>query len=203
MELLIATKNQGKLEEIKKLFYQSAVPVTLYFLPDFGITADCDETGKTFTGNATIKSLFYGEFVKGRGIYVVGDDSGLAVDALDGAPGIYSSRYSGPGATDETNMAKLLQGLQNEKNRSAKFITAASLSLEGNVIRTFTGEVEGVIIDDRRGDGGFGYDPIFFYPPYEKTFAQLSTEEKNRISHRARAFQKIKNYLENLQGKPF
>lgn len=195
IKLLIATKNQGKLEEIKTLFRDSRAHVNLYFLPDFGIAADCAETGKTFAENATIKSLFYGEFVRGRGIYVVGDDSGLTVDALGGAPGIYSSRYSGPGATDETNIVKLLNELHREGNRDAKFITTASLSLEGTLLKTFTGEVEGTIIDEGRGDGGFGYDPVFYYPPLNKTFAQLTREEKNLVSHRARAFQKLKDYI--------
>jgi len=196
IELLAATKNKGKLREIEKLFSSSSVGVKLYFLPDFDITVDCPETGETFIENASIKSLFYGKFVPD--IYTVGDDSGLAVEALNGEPGIYSARYSGPGATDEKNIIKLLEQLKGVQNRKAKFVTAVCLSKNGQVIQTFTGEAAGIIIDEKRGTGGFGYDPVFYYPPLKRTFAELSTEEKNRISHRARAFQKLKAFLESL-----
>jgi XTP/dITP diphosphohydrolase len=194
-DLLAATRNRGKLKEIKKLFRGGSIRVKLYFLPDFNISVDCLETGETFIENAIQKSLFYGKLV--TDIYTVGDDSGLAVDALNGGPGIYSSRYSGPGATDEKNMVKLLEQLQGIENRKAKFVTAVCLSKNGQVIRTFTGEVEGIIIHEKRGSGGFGYDPVFYYPSLGKTFAELTTEEKNRISHRARAFQKLKEFLES------
>ncbi|MGD2085125.1 MAG: RdgB/HAM1 family non-canonical purine NTP pyrophosphatase [Candidatus Aminicenantes bacterium] len=195
-ELLAATKNRGKLREIEKLFTGGSFRVKLYFLPDFNITVDCPETGETFIENAIQKSLFYGKLVPD--IYTVGDDSGLAVEALNGGPGIYSSRYSGPGATDEKNIVKLLEQLKNINNRKAKFVTAVCLSRNGQVIQTFTGEVEGIIIDEKRGSGGFGYDPLFYYPQFKKTFAELTTEEKNRISHRARAFHKLRDFLENL-----
>ena len=196
IELLAATKNKGKLREIEKLFTGGSIRVKLYFLPDFNITVDCPETGGTFIENATQKSLFYGKQVPD--IYTVGDDSGLAVEALNGAPGIYSSRYSGPGATDEKNIIKLLGQLKGIKNRKAKFVTAVCLSKNGQVIEIFTGEVEGIIIDKKQGSGGFGYDPVFYYQPLKKSFAELSTEEKNQISHRARAFQKLKTFLESL-----
>ena len=196
LELLAATKNQGKLKEIEKLFSGGSIRVKLYFLPDFHITVDCPEMGKTFIENAEQKSRFYGKLVPG--IYTVGEDSGLAVEALNGGPGIYSSRYSGPGATDEKNIVKLLEQLKDIENRKAKFVAAVCLSKNGQVIRTFTGEVEGVIIDEKRGNRGFGYDPVFYYPPLKKTFAELATEEKNQISYRARAFQKLKEFLESL-----
>jgi len=196
IELLAATRNRGKLKEIEKLFAGGSIRVKLYFLPDFNISVDCLETGETFIENAIQKSLFYGKLV--TDIYTVGDDSGLAVEALNGGPGIYSSRYSGPGATDEKNIVKLLEQLQGIENRKAKFVTAVCLSKNGQVIRTFTGEVEGIIIHEKRGSGGFGYDPVFYFPPLKKTFAELTTEEKNRISHRARAFQKLKEFLESL-----
>ena len=195
IELLAATKNKGKLREIEKLFSSSSVGVKLYFLPDFDIAVDCPETGETFIENASIKSLFFGKFVPD--IYTVGDDSGLAVEALNGEPGIYSARYSGPGATDEKNIIKLLEQLKGVQNRKAKFVTAVCLSKNGQVIQTFTGGAAGIIIDEKRGTGGFGYDPVFYYPPFKKTFAELTTGEKNRISHRARAFQKLKAFLEN------
>ena len=194
IELLAATKNKGKLREIDTLFTHRPNRVKLYFLPDFNITADCPETGKTFIENATIKSLFYGKMVPE--VYTVGDDSGLMVEALGGEPGVYSARYSGAGATDDRNTARLLAELRNISNREAKFVTAVCLSKNGNVIETFTGEVKGVIIDEKRGTNGFGYDPVFYYPPLKKTFAQLSTGEKNRISHRAQAFGKLKAFLD-------
>jgi len=196
LHLLAATKNRGKLKEIEKLFSSSSIRVKLYFLPDFHITVDCLETGKTFIENAEQKSRFYGKLVPD--MYTVGEDSGLVVEALNGGPGIYSSRYSGPGATEEKNIVKLLEQLQGIENRKAKFVTAVCLSKNGQVIQTFTGEVEGIIIDEKRGSGGFGYDPVFYYPPLKKTFAELTTEEKNQISHRARAFQKLREFLESL-----
>ncbi len=201
IEILAATTNRGKVREIEKLFTPSLIQVKLYFLPDFNIMVDCPEAGETFLENAVAKSLFYGKFVPH--LYTVGDDSGLVVEALDGGPGIYSSRYSGPDATDEKNIVKLLEQLKGIENRKAKFVTAVCLSRNGQIIKTFTGEVEGIIIDEKRGSGGFGYDPVFFYPPLKKTFAQLSTEEKNRISHRARAFQKLKDFLESSKEFSF
>jgi XTP/dITP diphosphohydrolase len=198
IELLAATKNKGKVKEIEKIFVNRSIKLKLYFLPDFNITADCPERGKTFIENATAKSLFYGKFVPH--IYTAGDDSGLAVEALNGAPGIYSSRYSGPGAADEKNIVRLLQQLKGIQYPKAKFITAVCLSKNGLVIKTFTGEVEGIIIDEKRGSQGFGYDPVFYYPPLKKTFAELSTEEKNRISHRARAFKKLGDFLESVES---
>jgi XTP/dITP diphosphohydrolase len=195
-DLLAATRNEGKHKEIEKLFTGGSIRVKLYFLPDFNITVDCLETGETFIENAVQKSLFYGKLVPD--MYTVGDDSGLVVEALNGRPGIYSSRYSGPGATDERNIVKLLEQLQGIENRKAKFVTAVCLSKNGQVIQTFSGEVEGIIIDEKRGSGGFGYDPVFYYPLLRRTFAELTTEEKNQISHRARAFQKLKEFLESL-----
>jgi XTP/dITP diphosphohydrolase len=198
-ELLVATKNRGKLEEIKKIFENSSLDIKLQFLPDFGITADCPENGLTFFENATAKSLFYGSYVPE--LYTVGDDSGLSVDALNGAPGVFSSRFAGEDATDDRNTEKLLTKLQGKKNRKAKFVTALTLTRDGQIIAIFNGEVEGEIIDERRGSHGFGYDPVFYYPPLEKTFAELNTEEKNKISHRARAFKQLKEYLENESTK--
>ena len=120
------------------------------------------------------------------------------MEALNGAPGVYSSRYSGPGATDEKNLLELLEQLRGIENRAAKFVTAVCLSKAGQVIATFSGEAAGILLQERRGSGGFGYDPVFYYPPLKKTFAQLSTAEKNQISHRARAFRQLQEFLVNL-----
>jgi XTP/dITP diphosphohydrolase len=193
IELLAATTNKGKLDEIKHLFAQSNIPLKLYSLRDFNIDIESPETGNTFAENAEMKSLFYSSRVPS--IYVAGDDSGLAVEALNGAPGVYSARFSGPDAADDKNTAKLLELLKGADNRSAKFVTAVCLSKNGETIATFSGEVNGIIIDEKRGTNGFGYDPVFFYPPLKKTFAELTTEEKNRISHRARAFEQLKDFF--------
>ncbi|MCP5047183.1 MAG: RdgB/HAM1 family non-canonical purine NTP pyrophosphatase [bacterium] len=196
IKLLAATTNKGKLEEIKDLFDSSSVQIKLYSLSDFNITADCPETGETFAENAAQKSLFYSQMAPD--IYTAGDDSGLAVEALNGEPGVYSSRYSGPNATDDKNTAKLLEQLKGIPNRNAKFVTTVCLSKNGQLIATFTGEVKGIIIDERQGNNGFGYDPVFYYPPYKKTFAQLTTEEKNHISHRSQAFEQLKDYFTKI-----
>lgn len=203
IELLIATKNQGKRDEIHQLFLDQNLDINLYSLSDLGIDEDFPENGSSFIENATGKSLFYNSLTRQKGIekkigeplVTIGDDSGLSVEALNGAPGILSSRYSGPGANDEKNIAKLLHELQGIENRQAKFVCTLCLSFNGNILATFTGEVQGIIIDEKRGHHGFGYDPIFFYPPLQKTFAEIPAQEKNRISHRASAFTQLKNFL--------
>lgn len=194
IELLVATKNNGKLKEIEKLFQDFPFPIKMYCLTDLGIDADCPETGRTFHENAKAKALFYG--TNFPHMYTVGDDSGLSVEALDGAPGVYSARFSGPDSTDERNIAKLLHELKDISNPKAKFVTVLCLCKDNTVIEYFQGEVEGVIITEKRGSNGFGYDPVFYYPPLQKTFAELSTQEKNRISHRSRAFQQLKEFIE-------
>ncbi len=205
LKLLAATKNNGKIKEIHRLFAESFLPIKVYSLADFNIDCDAPETGETFLENSREKSLFYSRMVKD--VYTAADDSGLAVKALEGRPGVHSARYaSGAGAEsgqpkdDEKNIDKLLQELKDVavENRGAKFVTVITLSRNGCVMESFFGEVKGIILTEKRGKGGFGYDPLFFYPPLQKTFGELSTEEKNKISHRARAFQKLKEYLSSL-----
>ncbi len=196
IELLAATFNKGKLKEIESLVAESRVPLKLLALPDFNITERCPEKGSTFMENAEAKSLFYGRFKPD--IYTIGEDSGLEVEALNGAPGIHSARFSGHDSTDEKNIHKLLHQLKTIGNRRAKFITALCLSRNGTIIKTFIGEVTGTILHDLRGTNGFGYDPVFYYPLLKKTFAEISTEMKNRISHRARAFSQLIEYFEEL-----
>jgi XTP/dITP diphosphohydrolase len=195
MDLLAATTNKGKIKEIERLFKDSSLDIKLYSPSDFNIDSDIPEKGNTFLENATEKSLFYSRMV--RDIFTIADDSGLAVEALGGKPGVHSARYAGQSKDDEKNIEKLLKELKNIQNRKAKFITVVTLSKNGKAINSFTGEVEGIILKGKRGTGGFGYDPIFFYPPLQKTFAELTTEEKNQISHRANAFKKLKNFLLN------
>ncbi|MCU0289192.1 MAG: RdgB/HAM1 family non-canonical purine NTP pyrophosphatase [Acidobacteria bacterium] len=203
LKLLTATRNKGKIKEIERLFAGSSLPVTVHSLTDFNIDTDAPETGATFLENSIEKSLFYSRMV--RDIYTVADDSGLVVKALDGRPGVHSARYAaGPdqARSDEKNIEKLLLELNNipMENRQAKFVTVITLALNGDVIKSFYGEVKGIILMEKRGTDGFGYDPVFFYPPLQKTFAELSIEEKNKISHRARAFQKLKKYITHSLG---
>ena len=153
-----------------------------------------EEKGHTFLDNALGKSLFYGQKWKDM---ILGEDSGLAIDYLDGAPGIFSARFSGPGATDEKNILKVLGLLEDvaKKNRQAKFVSCMVLSLQGKVLTQIQEEVQGFITFEKEGRYGFGYDPIFYYPPLQKTFAELPPEEKNEISHRGRALKRLKDYL--------
>lgn len=195
MKLLAATTNEGKIREIKKLLKESSLEIEFYSLADFNITVDCPETGDTFLENSIEKSLFYSRMK--RDMYTIADDSGLAVEALGGRPGVHSARYAGEPKDDEKNIQKLLRELDYVENRKAKFVTVVTLAKNGRVIKSFTGEVEGIILKEKRGTGGFGYDPIFYYPPFQKTFAQLTAEEKNQISHRAIAFNKLKSFLKN------
>jgi len=201
LELLAATKNKGKAKEIERLCAGSSLPIKVYSLADFNITVDCPEAGETFLENSIEKSLFYSRMVKD--VYTAADDSGLVVEALGGRPGVHSARYASGNhqpKDDEKNIEKLLRELKDipGENRRAKFVTAITLSRNGSVMESFCGEVEGIILTEKRGVGGFGYDPVFFYPPLQKTFGELSTAEKNKISHRARAFQKLKEYLSSL-----
>ena len=199
MDILVATNNKGKIKEIERLLTDRSKSVKLYSLSDFNIDGDCPETGQTFLENSVEKALYYSRIAEKHtpAIYTVADDSGLAVEVLGGRPGVHSARYAGLPTNDEKNIQKLLDELKDKENRKAKFVTVVTLARNGKVIESFTGEVEGILLREKRGSGGFGYDPIFYYPPLQKTFAELSTEEKNRISHRANAFKKLKEFLES------
>ncbi len=187
--ILVATKNQGKVREILKLLKNTGLDIDVKSLNDLNISDEFEETGSTFASNAIGKSLFYSKLSPKR--LTIADDSGLMVDALDGHPGVYSARYSGVDATDKKNNEKLIGKLSNINNRSARFITVVSISINGKLIKTFEGTVEGSILAEPRGEGGFGYDPLFYYTPLKKTFAELSIEIKNNISHRAKAIKKM------------
>jgi len=192
-EMLIATTNRGKIREIEALLKEDFRDIRLHSLSDLGISTACSEDGKTFLENAAAKSLFYSNMAKN--ILTMADDSGLVVEALQGEPGVHSARYAGDDGNDEKNIVKLLRELRHVENRHAKFVTEIVLSKNGRVIRSFHGEVEGIMLPEKRGSGGFGYDPVFYYPPLGRTFAQLSTLQKNRISHRAAALNKLKAFL--------
>ncbi len=198
MKLLMATTNKGKIEEIDALFREAGLAVRVLSLEDMGIDTDCPETGDTFLANATEKAQFYSRLA--GDMLTAADDSGLAVEALNGAPGVFSARYAGLSSSDDRNTEKLLKQLEHESNRNARFVTVAALVQSGQRIASFTGEVSGTIIKEKRGTNGFGYDPVFYYSPFQKTFAQLTTAEKNKISHRANAFKKLTKFLSTYTG---
>jgi XTP/dITP diphosphohydrolase len=196
--LLIATKNAHKAAEIRAILGAEWDVTDLNAHPEVSAP---EETGATFAENAAIKAVAASRRFAG---FVLSDDSGLEVDALDGAPGVISARYAGQDATDADNREKLLRALAAEevrgKARSARFRCVMCVAREGEVIGVFDGAVEGVIVNHERGTGGFGYDPLFVPAGYCETFAQLSAEVKNRESHRARALVKAREFLLGLHG---
>jgi XTP/dITP diphosphohydrolase len=186
--LLLATRNSHKTREFAEILGPGFDVCDLAEAVEFPVVA---ETGLTFEANAILKAV---EASKHRHGLIVADDSGLEVDALQGAPGIYSARYAGEHATGAANVAKLLGELAEcgPGPRSARFRCALALAQEGALVGTFDGMVEGTIVDAPRGDGGFGYDPVFEPRGYDQTFAELSSDEKNRISHRAQAIRSLR-----------
>jgi XTP/dITP diphosphohydrolase len=195
--LLIATRNPGKMREIGRIL--EGLPLRLVSLADLGIEAEAEEPAATFRGNAMAKSLFYSRL---SGTLTAAEDSGLRVDALGGRPGVLSARYGGPGLDDAGRLALVLRELRGveESRRGARFVCWIALSRRGRLLRTFRGTVEGRILRRPRGENGFGYDPIFFVPELDRTTAQLAPAEKNLISHRGRAFRRLKDYLAGLYG---
>lgn len=192
MELLFATNNKHKINEIRDLLDNN---FKILGLADVNITEDIPEDAETLAENA----LFKARFVHDRtGLNVFADDTGLEVEALGGAPGVYSARYAGEGRSFDDNINKLLEQMADAEDRRARFRTVIALILEGNEY-LFEGTVEGVITSERRGNGGFGYDPVFLPDGYDLTFAEIPLSEKNRISHRARAMRKLLNFLKERQ----
>ncbi|HSA92890.1 MAG TPA: RdgB/HAM1 family non-canonical purine NTP pyrophosphatase [Terriglobales bacterium] len=184
--VLIATSNPGKLRDFAGAAAESDIEVAA--IPDFSSLPTIVEDGPTFEANARAKAEHYSRYVPGD--LVLADDSGLEVEALGGAPGVRSARYSGESATDELNNVRLLQELEGvpDDRRSARFVCVIAVARDGRTLDTFQGEAAGVILCEALGSGGFGYDPLFFFPPLRKTFAQLSPEEKAKVSHRGAAF---------------
>ncbi|MCH5212167.1 MAG: XTP/dITP diphosphatase [Oscillospiraceae bacterium] len=182
MRIIAATKNAGKIREFEKIF--SGLGFEIISQAEAGIDVDVEEIGDTFAKNALIKARAVAML---SDEYVLADDSGLCVDALDGRPGVRSARYAGEGASDSEKIAKLLGELEGETNRKAKFVAnIAFIFPDGRELIT-QGEVYGRILDKPRGENGFGYDPVFYSDELEKTFAEASSDEKNRVSHRGRA----------------
>jgi XTP/dITP diphosphohydrolase len=193
MDLLLATRNAHKTREFAEILGEAFRVTDLSSLGDF---SPIEETGRTFAENAIVKALTASQ---DRHLLVIADDSGLEVDALDGAPGIYSARYAGANATDEQNIEKLSRELAGRDSRKARFRCVIALARNGKLLGTFEGTVEGTIVDLARGHGGFGYDPIFLPDGFDKTFGELPAETKNRISHRAKAIAALRDALSRMR----
>ncbi|HPF00628.1 MAG TPA: non-canonical purine NTP diphosphatase [Bacteroidales bacterium] len=188
MKLVFATNNAYKLTEARQILSDGVDVISLY---DAGFDSDIEETGLTLEENASLKARTVFE---ATGLNCFADDTGLEVDALDGRPGVFSARYAGSGHNFSANVDKLLDELTNVENRKARFRTAISLILDGKEY-LFEGIVNGEIMHERAGAGGFGYDPVFRPEQYQLSFAELSAEEKNTISHRGKALQKMVEFL--------
>ena len=190
-KLVFANNNDHKLEEVAAILVDQ---VELLSLNDIGCQADIPETAETLEGNALLKSSY---IYKNYHLDCFADDTGLEVEALNGAPGVYSARYAGGEGHDaQANMLKLLHELDGKENRKAQFRTAISLILDGKEY-LFEGVIKGEIIKEKRGDSGFGYDPVFMPEGYDRTFAELGNDIKNQISHRALAVQKLCEFLQS------
>ena len=195
-KLIVASNNEHKINEIKQIL--SKLPLEVISLKEANIDIDVEETGSTFMENAYLKASEIFKVTQGN--MVLADDSGLSVESLDGAPGIFSARFAGVHGNNKANNEKLLSLLEgkNVDERKAKFICAMVLIINDNEIVKVQGEAEGIITAEFRGEEGFGYDPLFFVEKYNKTFAQMTSDEKNAISHRGKALNRLKSELEKL-----
>jgi XTP/dITP diphosphohydrolase len=188
-KIIAATRNQHKVEEYRELLAgQDLEIVSLNDYPDY---EEPEENGRTFEDNANIKALAAAKYCD---TLAFADDSGLEVEALDNAPGIYSSRYA---ENDPARIARILKELEDKENRRARFVCVISIAFNKEIVGSFRGEVYGRIIDAPRGENGFGYDPVFVPDGFDKTFAELSSEDKNKISHRANAVEKVIEFVED------
>jgi XTP/dITP diphosphohydrolase len=199
VKLFLASSNPGKLEEYRVLAATSAESeaVELALLPNFESLAAFEENAPTFAENAAGKALYYSRHYEEM---VFADDSGLVVPALGGVPGVQSARYAGPGAKNAQRIEKLLREMHGKtgSDRAAHFVCAIALAKEGRAIAIVTARVDGEILESPRGTGGFGYDPVFYFPALQRTFAELSAEEKNRHSHRGKAFRRLLAHLSTV-----
>jgi XTP/dITP diphosphohydrolase len=191
--LLLATTNAKKLRELQELL--ADLPVECLSLRDFPEIQPVEETGRTFEENAKIKAMSY---AGQTGVLTLGEDSGICCDALDGAPGVFSARLCGEFQSDEANNKKLLDLMNHipDEKRSAYYESAIALAEPAKLIGVVKGQVHGLITRELRGNGGFGYDPLFFYPPYQKTFGEIPPAMKHRVSHRGQAFAKLRKLLQ-------
>jgi XTP/dITP diphosphohydrolase len=184
--LVIATGNPGKITEIQELL--TGFPIEIKSLADFGPIPEVAEDGETFDENAYKKASFTAKIL---GIPALADDSGLMVEALGGAPGVLSARYAGENATDAQRVAKLLKAMQGQSHRKAAFECVISIAVPSGPALTYEARCEGLIAEQPTGQSGFGYDPLFFYPPLNKTFGQMTIAEKSQVSHRGKALQEL------------
>ncbi len=197
MKFVLASKNPHKLTELQRILGELGVEVVLE--SDVGVDIDVEETGQTFEENSLLKAK---AVMEATGLPAIADDSGLCVTALNGAPGVYSARYGGDDKGGYAHRYELvLEALKGQIDRSAKFVSVVTACFPGGDVLTARGECPGTIAYAPQGDNGFGYDPVFFVPGMRKTFAQMTAEEKNSISHRGRALEKFKGELEGyLRG---
>ena len=191
MKIILATHNKNKVLEMQKELGEVFENVSVITATEAGFTEDIEENGTTFEENALIKA----RAVRKAGYLSVADDSGLCVPALNDAPGIYSARYAGEPKSDEKNNALLLKNLADKDDRSAYFVSVIACVLPSGEEFTVRGVANGVMLTEQKGNGGFGYDPLFYFPPLDKTFAELTTDEKNAVSHRGNAIRAFANEL--------
>jgi XTP/dITP diphosphohydrolase len=191
--LVLATRNKGKISEYETLVRGSGL--ILRGLDDFGPLPEVEEDGRTFEENALKKARFTARVL---GFPAIADDSGLVVPALGGEPGVHSARYAGEGATDEANTRKLLAALDRIEDRKAWFLCVIAIAVPRGPALIYEARCEGIITREPAGSDGFGYDPVFYYPPLGKTFAQLTVEEKNKVSHRGRATAELNSELDKV-----
>lgn len=197
MKLVLASKNKKKLVEMNEILSHLGIEVCSE--AEAGVDVEVEETGTTFEENSLLKAQ---AVMEASGLPAIADDSGLCVDALNGAPGVYSARYGGEGLDDVQRYQLLLENMKGQMPRTAKFVSVITCCFPNGDVLTARGECPGTIAFAPQGEGGFGYDPVFFVPPLKRTFAQLTAEEKNAISHRGKALEafqvKLKEYLEEL-----
>lgn len=191
--LVVATRNNGKKKEIQG--FLKGWPVRIKNLNDFGPIPSVREDGRTFDENAYLKASFTARVL---GLPALADDSGLLVRALDGAPGVLSARYAGENANDAQRCAGILEAIKGRTDRQAAFECVISIAVPTGAALTYEGRCEGLIAEAALGSNGFGYDPIFYYPPLKKTFAELSRDEKSRVSHRGKAFAEIRQEFDKV-----
>ena len=193
LQIVLATRNQGKVKEFRRLV--SNIDIEIKSLKDFGPIPEVVEDGKTFEENAYKKAHFTARIL---GCPALADDSGLVVDVLDGAPGVYSARYAGEEASDIENNRKLLSAMEGKENRKAAFETVLAIAVPRGPALIYEGRCEGEILDEIKGLNGFGYDPLFYYPELKKTFAQMTQDEKNSVSHRGKAMSELISEIDKI-----
>lgn len=193
MILVVATRNGGKSRELRK--FLEGFPVEVKDLNDFGPIPEVEENGKTFEENAYKKASFTAKIL---GLPALADDSGLEVSSLQGAPGVYSARYAGPEATDAENNTKLMESLRGTEDHKARFCCVISVAVPSGPALTYEATCEGMILDAPRGENGFGYDPLFYYAPLNKTFGEMTLDEKSLVSHRGKAMMELRQEFDKV-----